>query len=444
MNEERKAELSEQYITRTAITKEDCSSLEIQELIFLLHAAKGCIAKGTGSRDDFEEKIQIYLSAVHDKIKHAEELYIAYDQKTNYPYIDHDGRIWIFSKEEYALRAQDYFLQQFLQLEMRKISQEENTRVFADLHRLGMKKLLVDNGENFVEVERDEILPPPDWSDTPAINIPITNPDLQHSMIHFFQNLYSGNNYEGKKQYLYELEGVMIDEVIEGKYLIPMKLIENGESSEPDEQGMRTLQQGATIQFACLVSENNTSWLPAFTDWVEFEKAYDKSEWGGNIATYEDLMAVSEKMDGIVVNCRGIAFSIPDNNKKKIDEFRRQKTEPQPAGIQQHVVEKGTKVLLGEPKEYPEQMINAVSQFMKKQKRIKKAYLRLMVKENERSFLIIVDYEGSKDDLFPGIAEVAEPYLHGMPLDLTGMADWVMSSVQSIQPFYKKKRFGIF
>lgn len=436
MNQERQDELVKQYLLSTPIAKEDCSGLEIQELIFVIHSAKMLKAQGNAERDDLKESIKVCLSTVHEKIQNAEELYIAYEPKTNYPYIDRDDRIWIFSKEEYALHAQDYFLQQLLQLEMKKISREENIREFAELHRLGMRKIIVDNGHFHMEVDRDEILPPPDWSATPEISIPVTNPVLQHAMIRFFQCLSSRSNFEGKKQHLHALEGIMIDEITKGKYLVPMKLIEQGDPSQPDEEGRRTLQQGATLQFASLGGgEGESSWLPVFTDWVEFEKAYDKTEWSGNIATYADLMALSDRMDGVVINCRGISFQINKKNKQLIEDFRRQKDAPQPTE---------TKIMLGEPAEYPESMIQAVINYMKKQKRIKKAYLLLMKRDNESSYLIIVEFEGGHEELFQGIADAATPHLQGMPLDLTGITDWVKDSIKDKLPFYKRKLLGLF
>lgn len=40
------------------------------------------------------------------------------------------------------------------------------------------------------------------------------------------------------------------------------------------------------------------AWLPVFTDWPEFEKGYNKTVWGANVSTYEDIVALSENMAG--------------------------------------------------------------------------------------------------------------------------------------------------
>ncbi|MNN69835.1 hypothetical protein D3C81_1856530 [compost metagenome] len=87
-------------------------------------------------------------------------------------------------------------------------------------------------------------------------------------------------------------------------------------------------------------------------------------------------------------------------------------------------------------------MIAAVKAYMKTQKGIIKAYLRLMAKDNEQSYLLIVDFEGNKDEIFRGIAETATPHLNGMPLDMVSMDGWA-NEVKELDPFYKKKRFGL-
>ncbi|OKP99043.1 hypothetical protein A3849_07645 [Paenibacillus sp. P46E] len=63
--------------------------------------------------------------------------------------------------------------------------------------------------------------------------------------------------------------------------------------------------------------------MPVFTDWLEFEKGYDKTVWGGNIATYEDIVTLSENMSGAVINFRGIGFRLDDKNKRMIAEYKR-------------------------------------------------------------------------------------------------------------------------
>lgn len=443
MTEDRKDEIGKLFLLNRETDIEGLANLEIQEIIFLIYSAKYFKEKQAFLIDNFDEKIQIFLDTLIDKIKSAQELYIAYNQSTNYPHLDAYDRIWIFSKEEYAMKAKDYFMQQLVFLEMKKINGDEIMRAFGQVHILGLKKIIVDNGEYCTEINRDDILPPPDWSNTPQINIPITNPDLQHAMIRFFQQLYSKANYEGKQQTLRELENQMLEQVIKSKYLIPMQLKQE-EPSSPSGEGIVTLKKDTIMQFAGVEGEDGTSWLPAFTDWTEFEKVYDKNVWSGNIATYDDLLALSKNMKGIVINYKGIPLSIGENNKKMIEEYKREKENPKSPSINEHTVKKDVQVMIGDPAEYPTKMIEGIKGYMKKQKAIKKAYLRLMIKDNEKSYLIIVDFDGEKEEIFKGIANAAASYSNGMLIDMVGIDNWSKDVVKDIEPFYKKKLFGLF
>lgn len=88
-------------------------------------------------------------------------------------------------------------------------------------------------------------------------------------------------------------------------------------------------------------------------------------------------------------------------------------------------------------------MIDAMIRFMKTQKGIKKAFLRKMIKENEVSYLVIVDFKGNKDIIFKGIADAAIPHLKGMYLDFHEFDEWAANICKEDKPFYKKGFLGL-
>ncbi|OKP94640.1 SseB family protein [Paenibacillus sp. P32E] len=320
MSEEQKDKAAGEVLFISPITMEASSGLTIQDLISMIQSARYSKESGAFETGHFDAKT--LLDSLKRTILNAEALYMAYDVHTNYPYIDGNDQVWVFSEEAFSANAADYYLQQLIELEMRKISREEIRRMLAELHLLGIRNLLIDNGQNTIVISRDDLLPPPDWSGTPEINIPVSNPELQHAMLCFFQAMYSRQQYEGKNQFLQAAEARMLDELVQAKFLVPMQLKEE-EPSPPDEQGMKTLKQGTYLQFASLGVEGEEPWLPVFTDWLEFEKGYDKTVWGGNVATYEDIVSLSENMSGAVINFRGIGFRLDDKNKRMIAEYKR-------------------------------------------------------------------------------------------------------------------------
>lgn len=298
--------------------------INIQELIFLINRANYLMMSQKDESEWLIERMKEFYILLKEKIKVAEELYIAYDQHTNYPYIDTEGRVWIFSKEQYAAEAGDYYLQQFIMLFIKKISGDEITKTFGLLHLLGLPFILVDNGQYYIEVNRDELLPPMGWNDTPENQIPVMNPDLQHAMILFFQTMRSRQNTPDKEELLQSLETNLIDEIIKARYLIPMQLIEQNPST-PDDEGTITLKQGDRIQFAILETNEKFNWLPVFTDWFEFEKMYNKERWSSYIGTYEDILELSTNMTGVLINPQGIGLKLDATVKTNIEKHRQEK-----------------------------------------------------------------------------------------------------------------------
>ncbi|WP_297427712.1 enhanced serine sensitivity protein SseB C-terminal domain-containing protein [Clostridium sp.] len=66
------------------------------------------------------------------------------------------------------------------------------------------------------------------------------------------------------------------------------------------------------------------------------------------------------------------------------------------------------------------------------------------IPDNEKSYLIIVDFDGKKEEIFKGIADAAAPYLNGMIIDMVGIDNWSKDAVKDVETFYKKKLFGLF
>ena len=95
------------------------------------------------------------------------------------------------------------------------------------------------------------------------------------------------------------LEEKMLEEVINAKYLVPIKLENN--DLKIDSNGMNIVNKG--------------------TDWYEFDKAFDKKSWKSSICNFQDILLLSENLEGAVINCSGLLLKIDDTNKDIIKEF---------------------------------------------------------------------------------------------------------------------------
>ncbi|WP_257676462.1 enhanced serine sensitivity protein SseB [Clostridium felsineum] len=448
LDEARKDQIGVVFLLKKDTSIKKIRRLNIQEIIFLICSARFFKSKQTIISDNFQKKIDIFTKVLLEKIKNADELFIIYDKNTEYPYIDSKGRVWIFSKEKYAVHVKDYFAKT-MSLEVKRVIGQEVVNEFDNFYRLGIEKIIVDNGQYAVEIKRDEILKKFNSKNTLTINIPVENPKLQYSMIRFFQNLYDRDEYKGKKEFLSKLEVKMLDELVSAKYLVPIK-VRNGAPIISREQ-INTVLNKKDTEIASIVSDDDTNWLPAFTDWEEFERIYHKNMWKGYIASYDELMELCSKMSGVVINCRGLALHIDEKNRRVLEQYEKgnediieEKNEEEEEVVEKKVEPKDTQITLSEPEEYPKEMIEAIKEYMRSKKSINKAYLRLMMKNQNKSYLIVIDFSEKDKKVFDEIAEVAIPYLDGKYLDMVQMDKWAKEALVDVKPFYKKKFLGLF
>ncbi len=397
---------------------------EIQAIIFQIVENE----KNTDEAAKAEKKKEL-LESLYAAVKNADELYIAFNEQTGYPHIDTDGCVWMFSAKEYADLAEDYYRQQMIMLSIRQIPKDKIMEVFAQLYAWGMELVRLDNGQCTTAIERGRILPPPDWSNTPKQQIPVMNPRLQNRMIFFFQNLNRRVDYEGKKELLHRLEAQMLEEVLNGSYIVPMQL-----QQPQGVQAEGVIPAGSRMIFANLAdNRDQTSWLPAFTDWDEFEKIYDKKQWNGSVMTYEDLCAVSAE-SGIVVNPAGVNFRITAGNKKAIEQFKEEEQKGTTLEKEQVVVVPMT--------QYPSQLINAASSCMNCMPEVRRGYVIQILYKNEPHYLIVVDYLGDSDKVFGELYKNLPNEVNGIRV-LLHEADAVgLELVKNVRPFFKRGLFG--
>lgn len=315
MTDERKTELGNAFLRTASIDPAALAGLTIPELRFLIRAAEHFISAHVLPESALPEKLPVFRTALTERVRSAEALFIAYDEATDTPYLDPDGRMWLFSDADNALAAQEHYAQT-LPLLIRKVLRSEIGEAFAELHIMGIGRILLDNGTDSVELSLNDILPPPDWSETPAISVPVTNPRLMFGMLRFFQALRAKVPDERR---LAGLEDDMLREAADARYLVPMRAV------QADPARPAALEKGDKLQFAQIRDASGAAFQPAFTDWPEFRKAFDQNIWGGYVASFDDLLALSRDLTGIVVNCGGIPLRIDEKNRRHIEAFRRTK-----------------------------------------------------------------------------------------------------------------------
>lgn len=227
---------------------------------------------------------------------------------------------------------------------------------------------------------------------------------------------------------------------VNAHFLVVMNMDENDIEYKEDNQAV--FKKDSKIAIGSLSSEDGKHFLPVFTDWNELRKweIYAEGHVQTMIFSFDDLYTIVTKSgdDGIVINpfSDNVVFSISNLERMK------QMKDIEENGYSTQEVKKDTKVLIGEPADYPHELVEAVKNYAKSSKSIKAIWLKLMVKDNEQSYLLIVDYDGDQSEVFKGISNVAVSHLkNGKFVDLVPFNDDFGRNAATGEPFYKKKRF---
>ena len=264
------------------------------------------------------------------------------------------------------------------------------------------------------------------------VNTPVTNPDLVLAIKEMQRNNTT------------ETQDRMINEVMKAHFISPVNI--SPVPAPSDEAGKVVLKESTTISFNMIANSADQQFFLAFTDWDELGKWRKSENQQTLIMTFDDYaaMVLDEKgnSDGFVINPYGgnIVF-----NKDMVKVLRDEKERRAKGGVVEQVVKKDTTVQLGQPRVYPEELVKTISDYLKNQKNVKAAYLQMMIKDGEQSYLVVVDFSGDRRILFDGIARAAMSQLNGMFIDLVPYdSEFGRNAANNVEPFYKRKKFGLF
>ena len=290
---------------------------------------------------------------------------------------------------------------------------------------------------------------------------PITNPVLVDAMAKFKLDL---TNRENEKAFL--------QAAVDAKYLIPA-LVERF----PDENTKPGEQVKMRVAFQIMTNPQGDQFMPAFTDEIEIKKNRKPGEtFQIVVMNFMDLYKFvkdNEKIGGIVINPFGSALCLIRPQVIAIGDRGGdltnvpapvQRPAAEPAGptaeemqaAQQDVIRQAMADLEakkaaeddGEPEVSPltDDLIDALKACLKKQKTVKKAYIRPETESGERYLLIALEADESADlkavgeAVSAGCADYADLPLECVPASSIR----AKSLVAEEKPFYEKKRFGFF
>lgn len=243
---------------------------------------------------------------------------------------------------------------------------------------------------------------------------PVQNPELITRMEAFME------------EHTAENEMRMIDAIYKARFLAPVEFADDEVGAVP--------QQEQNIAFSLITAEGGDKYFPAFTDLEELAKWRNERtrtlEFG--YQDYKQLLRQTGEVSGFVIN--------PYSQKVRVSREAIRRMEEKLSLVR---VPKGTKMRIGQPEKYPDQMVAELRVFLRQRPQVSRAYLVLAQREGYHPCLmIIVDSEGEKSALFSEIGEVARRHLaEGQSLEMSGVdADFARQAIekQNLEPFYEK------
>ena len=287
------------------LSEKDIKAMSIADMVeaWRLFSWKQSQTANTDSDADKEanrNKVERLAEALIAKIFDAEEIYIVHNKRTGEPHIfsrtidRKDGTymctppdILVIPKAYAHVYAATYSQGDY---ELKKIENGEDKKGIYNF--FGSAFYL--NGACGIDVigpqtaiDASKLVPPSDYSNTPKINIPVTNPDLVRWMLLMGQ---MGKPDSPDKETVLKLyHNFFLRELNKATLLVPMK--KEGEIPTPDENGSTVLKEDLKIQFPTMKGKHDRDAVRMFTDWKRLRMEYDDS-WSGMLQPVSGMIDV--------------------------------------------------------------------------------------------------------------------------------------------------------
>jgi len=190
-------------------------------------------------------------------------------------------------------------------------------------------------------------------------------------------------------------------------------------------------QKDRKINLLSLPNDNGQFFFPAFTDKEEFLKwnAYPtKQVIFLKLKDYMDVLSTdNSKWSGVVINPFSDNFVLNTEQIKMISNSS--------------TIRKNESVMIGEPEEYPQKLVNALIEYLPSVKSVNRAYLLLMIRNKaEKSYLLVIDSNEDLKHIFDQVSSIASKYLvENENIDFVSYSTkFAQDAVKNYKPFYEK------
>ncbi len=366
---------------------------------------------------------ELYIRIIQE-IQQAETLWIAFSEESNNYFLGNEkGRAaaYIFSDREYYQKYHVHISQKGMKIDVAENPVKYRMALFGDLYRSGFDTVVIDNGQRYLTLSLFDIIKKPVLNDKNKEARNIVNPDLVRAANFIFQET-ERDKIDPK---LWQL---LFGEIFKGEYIIPVdssKLVVDKKSGNEF-----NISKDSRISFPVLENKDGKKYYPFFTDWNEYRKFDKDTQYTIMAAGFKEMERFVDKADGIVINPFGANIILNYDMLSTITEASKE------------LKKETSKISVGDPKEYPLQMVRKISETLWDKDYIKAAYLKLMLKNREESYLVALEGKlpEKPQELYNEIAEKALPDANNIPIDFIDYdSDFAKKVFKDSQPFYTTK-----
>ena len=265
---------------------------------------------------------------------------------------------------------------------------------------------------------------------------PITNPELVEAL----KALHQENTPQNQGKVL----GLVVERAV---FLTPAVV-----TPAPQQPGQAdSARKQATIQVQLITTKDGRPFFPAFTDAEELRKFAGQKPVQSVVLRFDDYVSLiqrNEKACGFVVNPLGLSLTLDRKTveslaakKKEVAQLRQQRQQQQQAAYSQETIEKDTQVMVGDPDEVPQAMLDAVVQMAQGREDIRTLWLRQMIRpDGTPSLIIVVDHTGAQAEVFEAVAEAARPHFGRLPVDMIPYGtSFAEAATEGVEPFFRRE-----
>ncbi len=366
---------------------------------------------------------ELYIRIIQE-IQQAETLWVAFSEGSNNYFLGNEkGRAsaYIFSDREYYQKYYVHISQKGMKIDVAENPVQYRMALFGDLYRSGFDSIVIDNGQANINISLFDIIKKPVIKDKNKEVRNIVNPELVRAANFIFQE----TERDKIDPRLWQL---LFGEIFRGEYIIPVdssKLVVDKKSGNEF-----NISKDSRISFPVLENKDGKKYYPFFTDWNEYRKFDRETQYTIMAAGFKDMERFVDKADGIVINPFGSNIIINYDMLSTITEASKE------------LSKELSKISVGDPKEYPLQMVRKISETLWDKDYIKAAYLKLMLKNREESYLVALEGKlpEKPQELYNEIAEKALPDANNMPIDFIDYdSDFAKKVFKDSEPFYTAK-----